>query len=382
MLLSFENIDSLNRGKLAIEVDNLAFFHNNEYNSTVQKGYTLPGFILDLKSVYYPLSNLKLELGAHSLWFWGARRYPAFAYKDVSSWQGQDYAHNVHVLPFYRVHLSLSKYADIILGDIYGGANHRLIEPLYNPELNLTSDPEAGLQFLFNTDHLKSDIWIDWVTYIYKLDTHEEAFISGLSEKWLFNNTRARVHYYLFLQGVLQHRGGEIDTATGLAQTNYNGAVGIGLTWNLNYPLLRRLNMESSLVGYTSMKSKLSALTKGAGQYAKISAQLNNFNFITSFWQCRNFVSLFGNPFYGAVSTKLDGMQYLRPQMLSFAADYVRPLAKGFSFAVNAQMFYFISGKMYSSSTGDFITPPFGNNANFSIGITVKINPSFFITYK
>lgn len=40
------------------------------------------------------------------------------------------------------------KSVDLILGNIYGGSNHGLIAPLYNPELNLTADPETGFQVL------------------------------------------------------------------------------------------------------------------------------------------------------------------------------------------------------------------------------------------
>lgn len=40
------------------------------------------------------------------------------------------------------------KSVDLILGNIYGGSNHGLIAPLYNPELNLTADPKTGFQVL------------------------------------------------------------------------------------------------------------------------------------------------------------------------------------------------------------------------------------------
>jgi len=164
-----------------------------------------------------------------------------------------------------------------------------------------------------------------------------------------------------------------------MAQTNYNAATGIGAVWNVNGSILRSLNAEFAIAGYTSMKSDLSALKRGAGDYYKIAARLRNFALVVSYWECRNYISLFGSPFYGAVSTKFDGMQFLRPQMLYFGADYVRPLAKGFSLAVNADVFYYVSGRMYSTATGEFQTPPFGNNANFTFGITMKINPSFFL---
>ena len=69
-------IDKDNKGSLFIELDNLSFFKDNEYSGNVMKGYSLPGFWLQPKVVYYPLENIKLELGAHLLKYWGAQQYP------------------------------------------------------------------------------------------------------------------------------------------------------------------------------------------------------------------------------------------------------------------------------------------------------------------
>ena len=69
-------ITSENERKLFVTLDNLSFFRNAESTSFAQKGYTLPGFWLQLKGVYYPTENIKLEGGVHSVWFWGATRYP------------------------------------------------------------------------------------------------------------------------------------------------------------------------------------------------------------------------------------------------------------------------------------------------------------------
>ncbi len=372
-------IDTLREGQLSVEVDNMSFFVNNEFNSTIQKGYTLPGFWLQLKAGYYPLSNVKLEAGVHSIWFWGTTRYPAFAYKEISKWNGQDYAHNVHVLPYFRAHLSLSDNVNVILGDIYGGSNHRLIEPLYNPELNLTSDPETGLQLLYETKWLNLDLWIDWMTYIYKLDTRQEAFVSGGSARFKVNAPESRFHAYIPIQGLTQHRGGEIGVTDEEAETIMNGAAGVGLRWNVNGSVLKYINTEFDMVGYVFPKGRTFQLERGRGYYSKTAIQLNDFNISASYWSCNNFVPVFGSLFYGSVSTKEAGMMYERPRMLHLRADYARTLGKGLAFGVKAEMFYYLSGKMYSSETGLYQSSAFGDNTNYSIGVCLRINPSFLI---
>lgn len=53
------------RYELRLNVDGMAFFRDNEYNTKdAVKGYTLPGVWLQPSVSYQPLRNLKLELGA------------------------------------------------------------------------------------------------------------------------------------------------------------------------------------------------------------------------------------------------------------------------------------------------------------------------------
>ena len=372
-------IDSLSKGDLSVEVDNLSFFKNNEFISTIQKGYTLPGFWLQVKATYNPLSILKLEAGVHSIWFWGTSRYPAFAYKDIASWGGQDFSHNVHVLPYFRANISLSKNVNVIIGDIYGGSNHRLIEPLYNPELNLTSDPEAGLQLLYKNSWLDFDTWIDWMTYIYNLDTHQEAFIAGTSMRFKLNAPDSRFHVYFPLQWLSHHKGGEIEVSNSPGQTATNYAGGTGAMWNIDGRYLKYINAEFYYAGYYYPKGESFRHRNGRGFYSKLAVQISDFNISSSYWACKDFVSIFGSPFYSTVSTKINGMLYDRPTMLHFGVDYVRTLGKGFTFGVNVETYYSLSGKMYSSETGLYDPSAFGSNSNFSMGIYLRVNPSFLI---
>jgi len=373
------SIDPLKKGELSVEIDNVSFFKDNEFVTTVQKGYTLPGFWLQLKSVYYPLANMKIEVGVHSIWFWGTTLYPAFAYKDIAKWEGQDYSHNVHILPFFRAHIAFSDNLSVIMGDLYGESAHRLIEPLYNQELNLTSDPENGLQALYKNKWIDLDLWIDWMTYIYKLDTHQEAFWTGLSSRFKVNHPQSRVHVYFPVQGLIQHRGGEIDATNGSTQTIMNGAAGTGITWNVNRGKFQSVNAEFDMTGYIFPKGRTSPLERGKGYYAKAEVKFGEFNVRSSYWYCDNFVTIFGNPFFGSVSSKIDGMLYKRPQMLGLSADYVHTLGKGVVFGITGDMFYNVAGRMYSADTGLYEESSFGSNSNFSFGIYLRFNPSFLI---
>ena len=179
-------IDTAATRTLAFELDNISFFKDNEFNGQLQNGYSLPGLWVQPKLVWQPLDQIRLEAGLHALIFNGANKYPCYVYHDIGRWKGNQYQRGAHVLPFFRAQAQL-KNLTFVLGDIYGGANHRVIEPLMNPEINLTQDPEMGFQLLLDLPRYELDAWINWQSYIFEEDTHQEAFTVGLHQKITLN---------------------------------------------------------------------------------------------------------------------------------------------------------------------------------------------------
>lgn len=369
-------IDPAKKGELSLGIDNLSFFKDNEYMGLYANGYTLPGLWLQTKAVYYPLSILKLEAGVHFLRFWGTDRYPNMAYRNIAVWKGDQYRKGMHTLFWFRAQLALSSHADIILGGLYGGANHNLIEPLYHPELNLSADPEMGAQFLYHSRGLDLDLWVNWESFIFRDDIHQEAFTVGLSSRIKFNKPEASFHVYMPVQAVVQHRGGEIDTLFGTSvETLVNYAFGVGGTWNTGHKVFKNINLEIDAAGYNQQADNLWPLDKGHGLYARIAADIYDFRVKASYWKCHDFISLFGNPFYGAVSTAYPNVTFADPVLLYCGLEYSRVLAKGFAFGVDLdvykhQQLTLRSGKSESQRKGQ---------TNVSAGIYLRVNPSFLI---
>lgn len=371
-------INPENKRKLFIAVDNLSFFRNAESTTFVQKGYTLPGFWLQLKAAYYPTENIKLEGGLHSLWFWGATRYPAFAYNDIAVWRGEESKHNVHLLPYLRAHVALSDQVDLILGDLYGGSNHGLIAPLYNPELNLSSDPEAGVQILYHPRWMDLDIWLNWESFIYKLDTHQEAFTFGWSSRLKFNSAESTFHVYALMQALAQHRGGELDTISNgqSVQTMLNGVAGLGVDWNVRRGVLKKVNLEFDVAGYYQHAGNLWPLKRGYGWYGSMAADLSDFRVQAAYWKCEDFISLFGNPLYGAISTYLEDAVYRNPRMIYAGAEYTRTFGREFSLGINADAFYRMGTRMIDPKKRHDSE---GDRLNYSFGVFFRFRPSFLI---
>lgn len=175
---------------LALRLSAEGFFRNDEYASDLVADYTLPGYRLQVDLGYSPRTELPIELrlGLYHQYYWGASRYPAaLAYQDLPYWRGdgKDYT-RLRVLPFFRASIQPVRGLAILLGHLEGGAKHELIAPLYSPELNLTSDPETGLQIRYEGKHTQLDTWVDWQSFIFKGDTHPEAFVFGLHARQAF----------------------------------------------------------------------------------------------------------------------------------------------------------------------------------------------------
>lgn len=362
--------------ELRLAFDNLNFFKNNEFDSDFLKGYTLPGFWAQFKLTYQPLDILRLEAGVHLLRFWGSNKYPNYAYQDIARWKGNQYQKGFHALPYLRAQLKLSDHFQLVFGDIYGGASHRLIEPLYNPELNLMADPEAGLQLLHHSRFINADIWVDWQSFIFDMDTHQESFVVGLSSRIKYNKEEAAVHFYSPIQALAQHRGGEIDTiTTNSVQTLMNGAAGVGAIWNINKGKLKNINVELDATGYYQQAGNIWPFDSGMGVYARASAEIADFNIDAAYWRCDDFISMLGNPFYGAASTSKSGHTFKNPQMLTFGIEYSKSFGKGSSFGVDLDVFRHLSTTVY--------TPEGSLNkkasSSFSVGAYLRLNTSFLI---
>ena len=179
------------------------------------------------------------------------------------------------------------------------------------------------------------------------------------------------------MQLLAQHRGGEIDTiATNSVQTLTNGALGVGAVWNAGYKWLKRVNVEVDVAGYYQQKGQLWPFDKGYGVYAEASADLADFRVKAGYWRCHRFISLFGSPFYGAVSMRDEGLTFDNPSMVHVGAEYSRELAKGFSLGIDVDLYAHLPATLHGT---DREGQRSGSATSFSAGIYLRVNPSFLI---
>ena len=358
-------LDTADLRALKLELESISFFRDNEIASRQADGYSLPGFWVQPKFTYMPLKQLKIELGLQALVFNGANRYPNYVYHDIGYWKGDQYTKGAHVLPWFRVQADFRRFS-LILGNIYGGQNHGLIEPLFNPETNLTQDPEMGVQIIWDRPRLHADIWLNWQSYIFKEDTHQEAFTIGATWRTLLNAPDSRLHWSLPVQVVAQHRGGEQNVRHRGVQTFCNASAGINAQWNVGKRVLRNLTAEANGLFAYQQRGHFWPFKTGAAFHAAMHFELWRFleAGVSYFAAPRHFVSLYGNHFYSTYSIK-DEYDYGKLHTLAANVRFHYTFAKGYILGADAEAFQTLQ-------TGN-------NYLNFSFGIYMRVNPSFLI---
>lgn len=224
---------------LSIEAEVESFFRNNEYDVRLGDDYTLPGYRLRVNLDYTPNTHhrLRLRAGAFNHYYWGANLYPnAPFYSDLPYWsdEGNNYT-RFRIKPFLQASIELSSRWELLLGSLHGGEAHKLIVPLYNPELRLTADNETGIQLRHQGKRLFLDSWVDWRSFIFRRSRHQEAFIVGFSAHYdISRSTTKRIS--LKGQSICAHRGGVENTRPDTIHTWANIALGAEYqhTWQHN----------------------------------------------------------------------------------------------------------------------------------------------------
>ena len=366
-------LDTAEVRALRVELESLSFFRDNEFSSRLANGYSLPGLWVQPKLTYMPLRQIKLEAGLQALIFNGANRYPNYVYHDIALWKGDQYTRGAHLLPWFRAQADFRR-VSIVLGNIYGGQNHGLIEPLFNPETDLTQDPEMGFQLLWDRPHLHADVWLNWQSYIFREDTHQEAFTVGTTWRIMPGRQQSsqssgaggtKVNFYLPVQLIVQHRGGEQNVRNRGVETIWNAAVGAGAKWNADRRVLKSLTAEANAMLSFQQTGGLWPFDGGGAVHGAVRLGLWRFleTGVSYFYAPRHFVSLYGSHFYSTLSVK-DDVDY---GCLHTAAAHVRfhhTFARGYTLGADAEAYHCWQGK---------------SEFSFTFGIYLRVNPSFLI---
>lgn len=370
-------IDSAEVKNLNFTLNSTLFFQDNEFDTPLMRGYTLPGFKLRPSVNYRPNANVSVDLGLYMFKFWGTDSYPNLSYTDICEWTGKEnVTRGFHLMPFFRVQMASDGGLNLVIGSIYGGMYHRLLTPLYAPELNLTADPESGAQILYRNSWLDFDTWINWESFIYKNDVHQEAFTFGVSTRFKYNKEESRLHLYTPLQILFQHRGGEIDTIYhNSVQTLFNGATGIGVRYDVNHRSVKGIGLEADVLGYNQQVGQLFPIDRGWALYLHGSLDVAAIRTRFGFYESHKFVTLLGYPFLGSISVSNPGLTFDRYSTIFAGMEYSHEFAPGYMFGAEAKIYHHLPAMGYLNGEDR----RYGSSTGFYGAIYFRINPSFLI---
>lgn len=261
---SYQPFEFNSGGKLNFQFDNATFFKNNEYTNSIIDGYTLTGAWIRPKLVYYPDNKLRVELGG-----------------NVLKYNGRDDYFNLQ--PWFSVQYQPLENLSLIMGNLNNNQNHRLPEPLREPELFLTAKPEAGFQVKYLNKIVDLDAWIDWQKFILSGDNFKEHFEFGLrSEFKLYQSERNRISLPFYVTA--SHTGGEIDTNPALARSFLSITPAISFNHNFTGAFLKSIGTNDYFSLSTVPENDPVFKEKGRGAY--LTAYLSSrFGVLTaSYW--------------------------------------------------------------------------------------------------
>jgi len=332
---------------LRFGIDILGFNKNNEYFNDIADGYTLFGYHLNPKLVYFPSKFVRIEAGA-LLW------------KDF----GITGYHRV--LPTFTLKLQKEHY-QFLFGNLQANVSHRYIEPLYDFEKLLNDPLENGVQFIWHRDKLYLDVWIDWQRMIYRGDPFREEIEGGLSaEQRLWQNINGW-QIGLPFQFTALHKGGQIDASDLPLVTMFNGAAGLKIEKKLPGNFWKALRTENYYLVYKDFShSRLAPFTAGNGIYLNLGVDTKVQNVLLSYWRGNGYIAEQGGRLFQSASTTYTNPNYLEEnrELLILRFSHDLPITDDITLTLRFEPLY------------DFKNP----QLEFSHGLYLHFNSDFFLT--
>ena len=369
-------IDSTNTKILYLNIQNINFFKNNEYFGENSFGYTLPGFNFRPSFSYQPTNKIKLELGIDMIRFYGAEKYPFLTYSGLTQWKAEIYHYGFHITPFYRAQVNLFESLNIVFGNLYRNNNHGLITPMYNRELNYSSESEEGLQVLYNSRYIDIDTWLNWENFIFKNNGVSEMFTLGTSTNLkLIDNKTSQLYFPFSFVG--KHIGGEGDTSSNVTKENWvNNSVGIGYKHKLNDYYFNNIGAEINLLNSNNLLEYDFPINNGRAIYSNIYANSKNLKFELGYWLSRDYIPLLGNSLFGNISSKNEGFVFGDINMIFFDMEYKLWVDKNYCFGIDFQAYHTFPHTRKSNS----LPLQYNNSAtSYSFGLFLRLNPKIRI---
>ena len=334
-------------GKLYFHIESTGFFKNNEYFSPYAYGYTGIGIYLKPTLDYYFNKNLSINAGVYLL-----------------KYSGLD--HISQTIPVFSIRYKPVKSLNIIIGNIYGTANHQLAEPLFRYDLFYQHHIENGLQFLLNTKHFQSDLWLNWRHFIQLGDTTQEELTVGSSSSiTVYDNQSITVT--IPVQFLFNHWGGQLSPLPHQPVTTiFNGVIGAKATWQLNEKW--NLGLSEDITLYNGLAFPDEGIghlpaKQGWGSYLKMHLNRNRLHVTAGYWHAKNFIAPLGETQFQSVSEINPDLYRKNINLITGKLWFNKSIVKDVMIEVRLETYYDLHQRTF----------------DYSYGLWIRVNSSFFL---
>ena len=326
-LLSTVQLPENGNNKFVLAIDMTSFFKNNEYFSPIEKGRTLPGTNFSPRIAYQTNNKFRAELGVYSIYFSGEQE------RDNKS----IFVDGI----FARMQYAVTPEFNVVLGNIYGGLNHRLIEPLFQWERQLMEKPESGLQFTYQNQRYFGDIWIDWQRYIERGDPVPELLTFGMSLEGKLTKPRNQLQVSVPFQLLINHSGGQINVSKPPMVVMGNAVSGICAEYFPEEGFLKSVALKTYIAGYYDKlpNKEQRPYREGWGTYPVIQLNSTSFSFMTGYWYAKQFYALNGESLFGSFNPYYPDELLPERELLTVKLMYSQQLLKNLNIGAGIETY-------------------------------------------
>lgn len=292
-----EPVIAADSNTVSLSYSNLFYLRDYEYTHDIQTGYTYFG------SWHYPRVSVQPNR-------WLRIEGGALLQKDFGD------SHFERAWPVFSLQLQHREFR-FRFGMLEGNQSHGMAEPIISYDKLIERPIEEGIQLLWKTKKLETDIWLDWESRQKELANHPEELTGGLSLDYTLNKPGTTWQIKIPVQVIIAHKGGQLDTNNSVVLSAMNAAAGITAEWkNPDRKIwLRDFRAEMLFLDYKLLQGgPVYPYDKGSGFLANLLFRTKgNAGLLLSYWKGENFIAAKGGKLFQSISS-IPNRNYREPE--------------------------------------------------------------------
>jgi hypothetical protein len=329
--------DSLEH-QVLLSIGSQNILKNNEYFHDISTGYTLFGSHLNAQLAYLPSKNIRIQGGV-------------FLHKD--------FGNNTltQVSPLITLKYQKNGFS-FLIGNLEGNLSHRIIEPMFNYERYFSNFLENGIQFKFDKKRIWSDTWLNWEVMQYLNSDYQEQFTVGNSTQWKIYQSN-QLEFMIPFQGIITHKGGQIDIDTTSLKSLANLALGFMVKYKRS-GFIEEIKTENYVLLYQDLSpTKVQSFNKGHALFLNASFK-SKYNVAASlgYWAGTNFLASRGGYLFQSESSIFGKKGYVESNrnLVFLRLLYQKELFPNFYMDVRMEPYIDLNNKFLEYAYSLFVT--------------------------